>query len=183
MNRILLALPALVSLGIGGFLLWGLDPDRDPNAVPSALIMGPVPEFDLPPIDGIRTPGLSTTDLQDADRPILVNLFASWCVPCRAEHAVLTKLSRQEGVPLMGINYQDKPADAAAWLVELGNPYDRIGSDQDGRIGLDWAISGVPETFVIDSAGTITHRHVGPILSAKDRAEVIAAVRAAEDAS
>ena len=179
MGRLLLALPALVALAIGGFLFWGLDPDRDPNAVPSARLMGPVPEFTLPAVAGIATPGLSAADLRTTGEPVLVNVFASWCVPCRAEHAVLTRMVRRDDVRLMGINYQDAPEDAAAWLSELGNPYERIGSDREGRVGIDWAISGVPETFVVDGRGTITYRHVGPIISPGAQDDLRDALRAA----
>ncbi|MGR3436207.1 MAG: DsbE family thiol:disulfide interchange protein [Shimia sp.] len=179
MQRLLLALPALFALVIGCFLLWGLDPERDPNAVPSARIMGPVPDFALPPIDGIATRGLSADDLRAVGEPVLVNVFASWCAPCRAEHAVLTRMARVDGVRLMGINYKDEPADAAAWLAELGNPYERIGSDIEGRAGIDWAISGLPETFVVDGRGVITYRHVGPVLSEDAQADLRSALDAA----
>ena len=179
MGRLLLALPALVALTVGGFLFWGLNPDRDPNAVPSALLMGPVPEFDLPPVAGTGTPGLAAADLREAGEPVLVNVFASWCVPCRAEHAVLTRMVRQDSLRLMGLNFQDEPEAAAAWLAELGNPYERIGSDREGRVGIDWAISGVPETFVVDGGGTITYRHVGPIVSPEAQDGLRAALRAA----
>lgn len=163
MSRILVFLPVLIVAVVGGFLWWGLVSGRDPSAIPSALIGAPAPEFALPPIAGTATPGLQSADLVTGS-PLLLNVFASWCVPCRAEHAALTRMARDEGVTLMGINYQDKPADAAAWLAELGNPYQRIGSDLKGRVGVDWGISGVPETFVVDGAGVIVYRHVGPIV-------------------
>lgn len=166
MKRILAFLPIGIAVIIGGFLLWGLNPDRDPNEIPSVLISQPVPAFDLPPVEGLETPGLSSTDLaeNDGSAPIVVNVFASWCVPCRAEHAVLTRMVREDGIRLMGINYKDKPQDARKWLDDLGNPYERIGSDLDGRAGIEWGISGVPETFVIDGAGTVVFRFVGPVL-------------------
>ncbi|SHF20872.1 cytochrome c biogenesis protein CcmG, thiol:disulfide interchange protein DsbE [Ruegeria intermedia] len=166
MKRILAFLPIGIAVILGGFLLWGLNPDRDPNEIPSVLISQPVPAFDLPPVEGLDTPGLSSTDLaeNDGSAPIVVNVFASWCVPCRAEHAVLTRMVREDGIRLMGINYKDKPQDARKWLDDLGNPYERIGSDLDGRAGIEWGISGVPETFVIDGAGTVVFRFVGPVL-------------------
>ncbi|UWQ19761.1 DsbE family thiol:disulfide interchange protein [Jannaschia sp. M317] len=179
MSRIPLALPALLAITVGGFLLWGLDPDRDPNAVPSARIAQPVPDFVLPAVEGTGRPGLSAADLRGGDAPVLVNVFASWCVPCRAEHAVLTRLVRNEGVRLMGLNYQDEPADAARWLDDLGNPYARIGSDIDGRVGIDWAISGVPETFVVDADGVVTFRYVGPIIAPGAQEEIREALAAA----
>ncbi|WP_425092294.1 DsbE family thiol:disulfide interchange protein [Tropicimonas sp. S265A] len=164
MKRILLFLPVAIVGVLFGFFYWGLNPDRDPNAIPSVLISQPAPQFDLPAVEGTATPGLSVADIKSAGEPVLVNVFASWCVPCRAEHVVLTRLVEQDGVRLMGINYKDKPADAAAWLDELGNPYERIGSDFSGRVGIEWGLSGVPETFVIDTNGTVVYRYVGPIV-------------------
>ena len=178
MRRVLVFLPVLVVLVLGGFFYWGLNPDRDPNAIPSALIDDAVPSFALSGVEGVATPGLSTADLATGE-PILVNFFASWCVPCRAEHGVLTRMVRQEGVRLMGINYTDKGPDAAAWLRELGNPYERIGADLKGRVGIDWGISGVPETFVIDGNGVIVYRYVGPVVQQEAQAAIRAALTAA----
>jgi len=97
-----------------------------------------------------------------ADGPMLVNFFASWCVPCRAEHPLLTRLAG-EGVPLQGVAYKDKPEDAKTWLQQLGDPYKRIGQDRDGRTAIEFGVYGVPETYVIDRKGTIRYRQVGPI--------------------
>jgi cytochrome c biogenesis protein CcmG/thiol:disulfide interchange protein DsbE len=128
--------------------------------LPSALLDKPVPEFALPPVIG-REESLSTQDL--IDHVSLVNVFASWCVPCRAEHPLFMELSATAEVPLYGINYKDPPEQARAWLDELGDPYDRIGADINGRAGIEWGVYGVPETFVIAPDGTIVYRHVGPI--------------------
>jgi cytochrome c biogenesis protein CcmG/thiol:disulfide interchange protein DsbE len=156
--------PLLIAIVIGGFFLWGLDPDRDPNAIPSVLISQPAPAFDLEAVDGLDTLGLSRADLVENEGPVIVNVFASWCVPCRAEHAVLTALVEQEGQTLFGINYKDKPEDAVRWLNDLGNPYARIGSDLSGRAGIEWGISGVPETFIVAPDGTVLYRYVGPVV-------------------
>lgn len=164
MKRLITFTPFFVALIIGGFFLWGLNPDRDPNEVPTVLISKPAPDFDLPPIVGLNTPGLTRENLVNTDMPVVVNVFASWCVPCRAEHAVLTKLAQKDGVRLFGINYKDKPKDAARWLNKLGNPYARIGSDVSGRAGIEWGISGVPETFIIARDGTVVFRFVGPVV-------------------
>jgi len=94
----------------------------------------------------------------------LLNVFASWCGPCRAEHPILTRLAEEDGITLIGINYKDKPEAAAQWLEELGNPYVAIGSDYSGRAGIDLGISGVPETFIIDADGIIRHRFAGPVV-------------------
>ena len=127
--------------------------------MPSALIDKPAPAFDLPPIVG-RKDGLATADLKG--RVSLVNVWASWCPPCRAEHPVLMTLAR-DGVPIYGINYKDKPEDAMRFLKTLGNPFARIGADTTGRTAIDWGVYGYPETFVVDAAGRIRYRHVGPI--------------------
>ena len=92
----------------------------------------------------------------------LVNFWASWCAPCRAEHPLLSELAA-EGVPVLGINYKDEPDKALAFLGELGDPFARVGADASGRTGLDWGLYGVPETFVVDEAGTILLRHAGPL--------------------
>ncbi len=130
------------------------------------MISQPAPEFELDPVVGVDTPGLSRSDLAGNGTPVVLNVFASWCVPCRAEHAVLTSLVERDGIQLFGINYKDKPADAARWLSELGgNPYSRIGSDLSGRAGIEWGgISGVPESFIIGEDGTVLYRYVGPVV-------------------
>ncbi|MGY3436502.1 MULTISPECIES: DsbE family thiol:disulfide interchange protein [unclassified Marinovum] len=178
MQRILVMLPIAVVLVLGGFFLWGLNPDRDPGAIPSVLISKPAPAFDLGPIAGVDVPGLAKPDLATG-APVLVNVFASWCVPCRAEHKVLTRLAAQEGFPLYGINYKDKPEDAKVWLEELGNPYARIGSDETGRAGIEWGISGVPESFLIDGAGIVVWRYVGPIVTEQAQGDFRKALAAA----
>ena len=93
----------------------------------------------------------------------MVNVFASWCIPCRVEHPIITRLAERDDVAVFGLNYKDKPEDAKAWLAELGDPYDRIGADRDGRVGIDWGVYGVPETFVVGRDGRIRYKHVGPL--------------------
>jgi|TARA_R110002072_G_scaffold124947_1_gene260563 cytochrome c biogenesis protein CcmG/thiol:disulfide interchange protein DsbE len=162
LQRVLLILPLFIFLIAGAFFLWGLDPERDPSFIPSVMIDKPVPQFELAPVPGVDRPGLATPDLIDS--PVtLVNVFASWCVPCRAEHAVLTRLVEEEGIRLVGINHKDEPVDVANWLDELGNPYERIGSDLDGRASVEWGLTGVPETFVVDTKGRIRYRQVGAL--------------------
>lgn len=176
MRRTLAALPILIALVFGAFFLWGLNPDRDPNAIPSVLISQPAPTFDLPPVEGVGVPGLSRENLIGNPEPVVVNVFASWCVPCRAEHAVLTRMVERDGIRLFGINYKDKPEDARAWLENLGNPYELIGSDLNGRAGIEWGISGVPETFIVAGDGTVLYRYVGPIVGADAEAEFATAL-------
>ena len=158
--RLVYLLPVLSFLVIGGVLLWGLDPARDPSEIPSVLIGKPVPKFELPPVQG-RTLGLSKADLKG--EVSLVNVFASWCTACRYEHPLFMRLKADAIVPLHGINYKDAPDDAAEWLDTLGDPYTRTGADRNGRVGIDWGIYGVPETFVIDRQGRIAHKHIGPV--------------------
>ncbi len=156
-RRLLFLIPLALFALVGGFLAVGLT--RDPGTLPSALIDRPAPQFDLPPLAG-RAQGLATADLQPG--PQLVNVFASWCVPCRVEHPMLMRL-KQEGVTIQGVNYKDKPEDALKFLGELGDPFARIGSDRDGRVGIEWGVYGVPETYVIDRQGRVVYRHVGPL--------------------
>lgn len=153
-------IPVAASALLGAFA-WSLQ--HHSEVVPSALISKPVPEFTLPPIEG-RTDGFSTADLKGG--VALVNIFASWCVPCRAEHPVLSEFARTGGVPIYGINYKDKAPDALAWLKELGDLYTKIGADIDGRVAIGFGAYGIPETYVIAPDGTIAHRIVGPITQA-----------------
>lgn len=108
----------------------------------------------------------------------LVNFWASWCAPCRVEHPHLVEIA-ESGVPVIGINYKDRPDNARAFLAELGDPYQAIGADETGRTGIDWGLYGVPETFVIDSAGRITHRHAGPITPDIFEKRILPAIEAA----
>lgn len=156
----LYALPLAALTALVAWFALALSPDRDPSAVPSALIDKPAPPIDLPSIYPDR-PGLSTADLRG--RVTVVNVFASWCVPCRAEHPILTRLAREEGVALLGLNWKDRPEAARDWLAELGDPYQRIGSDPSGRNGIDWGVYGVPETYIVDAEGRIRYKHVGPL--------------------
>lgn len=165
MKRLLAFLPLVVALVVGAFALWGLTSDRDPSKIPSTLISKPLPVFDLPPIDGVDSPGLSNKYLENAGEITVVNVFASWCLPCRAEHPVLTQMAKDHGFKLVGINYKDAPEKAAEWLRELGNPYDAVGSDLDGRAGLFLGITGVPETFIVDAKGIVRYKESGPVLS------------------
>lgn len=162
-KRLLFLLPVVVFLIVAGYFAWGLLSGRDPSAVPSALIDKPVPQFDLPPVEGLDSPGLSTADLTEANQPVLLNVFASWCVPCRAEHPILMRLAERDGVKVFGINYKDKPADARRFIGNLGNPYTRIGADPTGRAGIQLGVYGVPETYVIGPSGKIRYKHTGPI--------------------
>ncbi len=163
-RRALYLLPLLLFAVIAGYFLWGLASDRNPKLVPSALIDKPAPAFDLPPLEGLDRPGLATADLQNGE-VALVNFFASWCLPCRAEHPLLMDLAESGGVRVLGIAYRDKPEDARRWLGQYGNPYERVGVDDRGRTSIDFGVSGVPETFVIDREGRIRYQHIGPLMA------------------
>lgn len=157
--RLAYLVPLLLFVLIGLGLAVGLT--LNPREIPSALIGKPVPEFSLPPVEG-RKEGLSTADLKTG-APSLVNVFASWCVPCRIEHPLLMGLAREGIAPIHGLNYKDNPSDVSKWLDQLGDPFQRTGADRDGRVGIEWGVYGVPETFVVDGQGQIRCKHVGPL--------------------
>ncbi len=155
-RRFAVAIPLLVFVALVVMFAIGLT--RNPREVPSPLIGKPVPRFSLPPVQG-RPLGFSDQDLKG--QVSVVNVFASWCIPCRQEHPLIQRLARE--VPVYGLNYKDQPQDAARWLYELGDPYTRTGADLDGRVAIDWGVYGVPETFVIDREGRIAYKQIGPI--------------------
>jgi cytochrome c biogenesis protein CcmG/thiol:disulfide interchange protein DsbE len=158
-RRALLPLLAVALFaGVVAFFAKGLTIDS--RRLPSALIDKPAPAFDLPPLLA-GTPGLADGDLRD--RVTLVNVWASWCIPCRVEHPVLMRLAREGKAAIVGINWKDKKPEAEAFLKELGNPFSRIGFDGGGRVGIDWGVYGVPESYVVDRAGRIRYKVVGPI--------------------
>ncbi|MDJ0608055.1 MAG: DsbE family thiol:disulfide interchange protein [Kiloniellales bacterium] len=175
-RRLLFFLPLAVFAVVAGYFLWGLDPERNPREVRSALIDKPVPDFALPPVPETETPGLDTAHL--SGEVTLVNFFASWCIPCRAEHPLLMELAEDPSIRLVGINYRDPPPAGARWLASLGNPYRRIGLDDKGRTAIDWGVSGVPETFIIDREGRIRHQHIGPIHPRQLEEEIIPVLEA-----
>ncbi|MGO8737389.1 DsbE family thiol:disulfide interchange protein [Rhodoblastus sp.] len=161
------ALPLLIFFGISAFLGWRLYLGRDPSLVPSALIGKDAPGVNLPAVPGTGKPGLSDAELRKGGVTI-VNYFASWCSPCRVEHPVLRELADNQalkamGVRLVGVNYKDDPANVAKFLSEEGDPYAAIGMDASGRAGIDWGLTGVPETFIVRGDGKIAYKFIGPI--------------------
>ena len=157
-RRLWFLIPIAAFVGIAVAFAIGLT--LDPRKLPSMLIGKSVPEFDLPAVQG-RQKGLATKDLKG--NVSLVNVFASWCVECRAEHPLLMELSKSGPVPIHGLNYRDQPADAAEWLDNLGDPYDRTGADLSGRVAIDWGVYGVPETFLVDRDGKVVYKHIGAL--------------------
>ena len=167
-NKFFLLIP-LTFVIFAGVLAWQLLTGT-PDKIPSALIDKAVPEFNLGPIPSLET-GLSSDDIISGG-PSIVNVFSSWCGPCRVEHPLLMEVAKQKLLPIWGINYKDQPNDAINWLDKLGNPYTKIGSDLDGKVGIEWGVYGVPETFVIDSNGRIIYKHIG-ILTKQDLKEKV----------
>ena len=151
-----LPLAAFLALALLFFLRLGAG---DPSVVPSALLDKPVPDFDLPALDGARE-GLSDEALKAGVH--VVNVWASWCAPCRAEHPILMRLAEDGRFSMAGINYKDVPENARRFLGALGDPFDRIGADRSGRSAIDWGVYGVPETLIVKE-GVIVHKFIGPL--------------------
>lgn len=156
-----LALPLLVFAALAAVFLVQLLSGRDLSAIPSALIGEPAPATSLPALAGADRPGLDSAAF--AGKVTLVNVWASWCAPCREEHPLLMALSRDDRVEIAGLNYKDSPENALRFLGSLGNPYSAIGTDESGRSAIDWGVYGVPETFLVGRDGTILFKHVGPL--------------------
>jgi cytochrome c biogenesis protein CcmG/thiol:disulfide interchange protein DsbE len=182
MRRFLFIVPLVLFLGLIVYFFVALRPGYDPTLLPSAMIGKPVPTFDLP---GPPAPpayagppvklGIASRDL--AGRVVVVNFFASWCIPCRAEAPVLLGLGPMANVPVVGIAYKDKPSDAVGFLNEYGNPFVAIGLDESGRTGIDFGVYGVPETYVIDKHGIIRLRYVGALTAEAVAREILPLVR------
>lgn len=161
-------MPLIVFVALVALLAIGLT--LNPRLVPSPLIGKPAPEFNLPLL--LAEGSFSNKDL--IGHVTLVNVWASWCYACRQEHEVVKHLSRN-GARIIGLNYKDEPDDAKQWLAQLGNPYQSVAADRDGRIAIDWGVYGAPETFLIDKQGIIRHKVIGP-LSDKGNYDALMAV-------
>lgn len=175
MRYALFALPLILLVALVSVFAFSID--RDTTLVRSVLIDKPVPDFTLPAVEGLDVPGFDTNSL--GDEVTVVNVFASWCIPCRDEHPLLESLKAETGVRLFGINHSDAPENARAFLAELGNPYDAVGADRDRRVSIDWGVYGVPETFLVDADGVITYKHVGPLTPAAIETELLPALEKA----
>jgi cytochrome c biogenesis protein CcmG/thiol:disulfide interchange protein DsbE len=167
-----LLIPLGVFLVLCAFLLVGLW--RDPREVPSPLIGKPAPAFVLTQLhEPAKT--LGPADLRG--QVWLLNVWASWCVSCREEHPLLVELGKAKVVPIVGLNYKDESVAGKRWLAQYGDPYDVSVSDRDGRVGIDWGVYGVPETFVVDKAGTIRYKQIGPITAEALEKKILPLIR------
>jgi cytochrome c biogenesis protein CcmG/thiol:disulfide interchange protein DsbE len=168
-RRLLVLAPLILFAGLAGLFLTGLL-GGDRTALPSALVGRPAPMIDLPPLeglarDGAAVPGFGGKDLRQG-KVRLVNVFASWCAPCHAEHPFLMELAKDSRIAILGINQKDQPDNARRFLGAKGNPYAAVGVDPNGRASIEWGVYGVPETFIVKGDGTIAHKLVGPLTEA-----------------
>ncbi len=152
------AIPLGIFIVMVGLLGYGLT--RDPRNIPSPLIDKPVPDFSLARLDA---PQIQVSGKDFLGQVWVLNVWASWCLACRAEHPVITRLARLGIAPVVGLNYKDKGEEARDWLLELGDPYVFSLVDRDGKVGIDWGVYGVPETFIVDKQGLIRYKYIGPI--------------------
>ncbi len=174
--------PVVLFVGLAALLGYALT-TAGPSQLPSTLLGKPVPEVALGPLAGLATggkpvPGLASADLARGD-VVVVNFWASWCVPCVQEHPLLSQLKRQTGVRLVGINHKDPPPGGLRFLARLGNPFDAVGVDTNGRAAIEWGVYGMPETFVVDGAGRVAYKHIGPISAEQLATKLIPAIEAA----
>lgn len=170
-RRLILLLPLIAFLALSAIFLAQLFSGRDSSVVPSALIGKPAPQTELPPLEGMDLPGLTPDDF--SGNITLVNVWGSWCLPCRDEHPLLMQLAEDSRIRLVGLNYKDQPENARRFLGDLGNPYDAIGVDQSGRAAIEWGVYGVPETFLVGPDGVIRYKHVGPVTPGSIRNELL----------
>ncbi len=167
-RRLLMAAPLVFFALIAALLGWRLWSGGDPSIVPSALVGRKAPALVLPPLEGLKradgasSPGLTQFLIGDGT-PVVVNFWASWCGPCRIEHPQLMRLAQEGRIRLLGVNYKDVAENARRFLGQLGDPFVAVGVDRDGATAVNWGVYGVPETFIVDGAGIIRYRHVGPL--------------------
>lgn len=178
--------PVLIFAAVVGLFAFALQ-TGDPSKLPSALIGKPVPATEFAAVEdlidaGKPVQGFSTDSLKNGEVSV-VNFWASWCVPCVQEHALLTALKEQTGVPIYGVNYKDQPVAARRFLGRFGNPFVAVGADPRGRGAIEWGVYGMPETFVVNGKGEIVYKHVGPISPETLSSKVIPAIERARQGS
>ncbi|MFK7866364.1 MAG: DsbE family thiol:disulfide interchange protein [Alphaproteobacteria bacterium] len=173
-------IPLILFLVLAGYFFAQLKFGRDPALIPSVLIDRPAPMLALAALDLKYSAGLAESALSTQDhglKPVkIVNFFASWCVPCKAEHPFLLSLAARDDLSMIGIAYKDKAADAVSFIDALGNPYDLIAQDPQGRAAIEWGLYGVPETYIIDGGGIIRYKYTGPLVSEETKQEFLNAL-------
>lgn len=174
-------IPLLAFAALAAVFFKGLSDGDTSRKLPSVLIGKPVPKVDVPPLDGFLDKGKPVPGVKFANlakgKVSVVNVWASWCVPCRQEHPQLLALSKMGDFNIVGINYRDKPEDAARFLRQLGSPYTQIGSDRRGRVGIAWGVVGVPETYIVDGKGIIRYKFIGPISAEALKEDLLPKIR------
>jgi len=175
-NRLLYLLPLMTLAILAGFFGWSLVSERDPASIGSALVGHPAPPLKAP---ALRPGEAALSDaLLHTGKPVLVNFFASWCTPCLAEQALLERLAKKQGVTIIGVAWKNKPEEARSWLERLGDPFAAAGYDLDGSMAVNWGLSGVPETFLIDAQGIVRLHIRAPILEKDVESRILPLLRA-----
>ena len=175
-NRLLYLLPLITLAILEGVFGWSLVSGRDPASIGSALVGQPAPPLKAP---ALRPGEAALSDaLLHTGKPALVNFFASWCTPCLAEQPLLERLAKKEGVTIIGVAWKNKPEEARAWLERLGDPFAAAGYDLDGSMAVNWGLSGVPETFLIDAQGIVRLHIRAPILEKDVESRILPFLRA-----
>ncbi|AKI03013.1 periplasmic protein thiol:disulfide oxidoreductase, DsbE subfamily [Hoeflea sp. IMCC20628] len=182
-KRALIAyLPLALFIALAGVFLYQLGSGKDASEIPSVLIGSQAPSLSLPPLEGLIADGKpvpALTDAAIAGKLSLVNVWASWCVPCRQEHPVLLELSQDPRLELVGINYKDKNDNALRFLGELGNPFSAVGIDPVGKSAIDWGVYGIPETYLVAPDGEILFKQIGPFTTESLRDKLLPAIEKA----
>ena len=160
MKKKLLIIPSILFLSILLTFFYLLIIERDPSAIPSNLLDKNIPKFET---ESLLKKERFISSKEFGNEIILVNFFATWCLPCRDEHIYIKRFSNEKGIRVIGINYKDNSKKTIQWLKNLGNPYSNVPIDKNGRIAIDWGVYGIPETFIVSSKGIIKYRHIGPV--------------------
>ena len=179
---ILAALPLIVFIALAAIFMKQLLVGGNTREIPSVLIGKPAPEINLPQLDGLKNaegpvPGFSKSSL--VGKVSVVNVWASWCAPCRAEHPYIMELARDERIQVVGLNYKDQNANALRFLAQLGNPFAAVGIDQRGSAAIDWGVYGIPETFIVDAKGIVRYKQIGPLSGTSYREKFLPALEKA----
>jgi cytochrome c biogenesis protein CcmG/thiol:disulfide interchange protein DsbE len=185
-RRLLVFVPLIAFATLAAIFFGQLISGRDISQVPSVLIGKPYPSLDLPPLEGLQRDGAQVPALTDAvveGKWSLVNVWASWCAPCREEHPALLELAKDDRFTLVGINYKDETSNALRFLGELGNPFAAVGVDPKGVAAIDWGVYGIPETYLVSPEGTIVYKQIGPFLPGDFENRLIPAMEKAQGES